>query len=563
MVGRRLFKLAGAAAVLGAIFLSGVAAEYFSQPSALVGKVAAKVMPRKGRVPAVVRSTVESTFFSFVSETVQVPITRYARGGGLTIFDGHVLLSAVDGRLFLASSPEDVRQLDIEVPDYHFADFRAFIEDPSNTTYKSAFWSYRYADVIIYQPGSETRLAISYTDFDKDKLCFRTVVATLAIPATAAGLDGFAATAADWTRLYQTEPCLPLKTKESAIEAQMGGGRFAWDGRGTLYMTSGDYHFDGIFQDGPPIAQDPAYDYGKVIAIDVATGEARQFTQGHRNMQGIAVDRLGRVWTVEHGMRGGDELNLEIEGRDYGWPQESLGTLYNKLPIPGTLSYGHHRVFEAPKFAFLPSIATGNLSLIDGFHDAWDGDLLMGTLKDQSLYRVHIVGDHVQYAERIPVEERVRDAQQLDGERIVFYTDDNELVFLTRQDNAAAMEFLTAYLEQPELGRQARARLESNMNNCLQCHSLDPNSNTGAPSLAKVFDARIGGTAYAGYTDGFRNRPDKWTREALTAFIASPTSVVPGTSMPDPGVEDPAEIAQLVEFLAATSSPLVFVDENE
>lgn len=558
----RFGLIAGGLVLFGAAFVGGISAEYILKPSDLAKKAVRRVLPKED-TPKIIHSSVESTFLSFDSQTVQLPITRYARGGGLTIFNGEVLAITVDGKLFIARSAEEVQSLDIEVPDYGFADFRAFIENPVNAEYRPAYWGYRYADITTYPVEGGARLAISYTLFDKEKLCYRTVVSALNIPDSTVELKDFNAAATDWNTLYQTEPCLPLKTRESAIEAHMVGGRFAYDGVGTLYVTSGDYHFDGIFQDGQPIAQDPDYDYGKVIAIDVASGGARQMTRGHRNLQGITVDLQGRVWTVEHGMRGGDELNLEIEGRDYGWPQESLGTLYNKLPIPNMLSYGRHDVFEPPRFAFLPSVATSSLALIDGFHESWDGDLLMGTLKDMSLYRLRIVGDDLQFAERIPVGERVRAALQLDAERLVFFTDDNELVFLTRKDNAAAMEFLTAYLAQPELDDTTRQRLSENMNNCLQCHSLDPNAATGAPSLANVFGARLGKGNYSAYSEGFKGRSDSWTRELLTAYLADPQSVIAGTSMPNPGVEDPDEIAAIVDFLEATSSPLEFANENQ
>ena len=68
-------------------------------------------------------------------------------------------------------------------------------------------------------------------------------------------------------------------------------------------------------------------------------------------MQGVAFDAKGQLWTVEHGLRGGDELNLIEEGKDYGWPQERLGTLYNRLPISNTLSYGRHDRFEPPVYS--------------------------------------------------------------------------------------------------------------------------------------------------------------------------------------------------------------------
>ena len=87
----------------------------------------------------------------------------------------------------------------------------------------------------------------------------------------------------------------------------------------------------------------------KVIAIDLATDESRIASIGHRNSQGIAVDSLGRVWSVEHGPKGGDELNLIEEGQNYGWPIETAGLQYD-VYVADTLGnepYGTENVWPS------------------------------------------------------------------------------------------------------------------------------------------------------------------------------------------------------------------------
>lgn len=553
-------KTVAALGILGLVlagFGAGIATEFLAHPTKLAQRAFRWVVPAPP--PPVVREPdVESTFLAFKRELVQVPITRYGRGGGLTVVDNHAVLSTIDGKLYLASSPQDVKPLAIGVPDYGFDAYRAFAEDPANADYHFELWAYRYFDLLAYDFEGSKHLALSFVRFEPDRRCFHTIVSVLDIPSTAAELARFTATAEDWRTVYVTEPCLPLKKIQSAIEVQIGGGRMAYDGRGRLYLGSGDFHIDGIFSEMPAIAQNPAYDYGKVIEIDLTTGRHRQIARGLRNMQGIAFDAEGQLWTVEHGLRGGDELNLIREGMDYGWPRESLGTLYNKLPIPNTLSYGRHDRFEPPVYAFLPSVAISSLELLQGFNSAWDGDILMGTLKDQSLYRFRIVDRRVMFAERIPISERIRAARQLDGDRLVLFTDDNELVFLTEQPNGQAEAFLTAYLQQTELSPHVRDRLEANVNTCLKCHSLDPGVNTFAPSLAGVVGAPIGTTHYAGYSDWMREQETTWTPGRLAAFLQEPAAMAPGTQMPDPGIDDPEEIGAVIDFLAAMASPLEF-----
>ncbi len=554
--GRRrrfLGIVAGGLLMLG--FLSGISTEFLIHPSTVVRRLAVKIAPPPPP-PPVTDPDVESIFLSFNRKTVQVPITRYGRGGGLTVVDGTAVLSTIDGKLFQATSPDDVRSLSIGVPDYGFDAYRAFAEDPANKDYHFELWAYRYFDILAFDLDGGSHLALSFVKFEPDRRCFHTIVSVLDIPSKADELAVFSATAADWRTVYVTEPCLPIKKKESAIEVQIGGGRMAYDGNGRLFLGSGDYHIDGVFSEMPAIAQDPAYDYGKVIEIDLVTGKNRQIAQGLRNMQGVAFDAKGQLWTVEHGLRGGDELNLIQEGKDYGWPRESLGTLYNRLPIPNTLSYGRHDTFEPPVFAFLPSVAISSLELLHDFNPAWDGDILMGTLKDQSLYRFRIVDKRVMFAERIPIGERIRAARQLDADRLVLFTDDNELVFLTEAPNGQAMSFLSAYLDQPQLDAHVRERLESNLNTCLKCHSLDPDVNEFAPSLASIVGAPIGKTRYSNYSDWMRAQETTWTTERLTAFLEAPEKAAPGTTMPNPDIHDPDEIGAVVSFLAAMASPL-------
>ena len=86
---------------------------------------------------------------------------------------------------------------------------------------------------------------------------------------------------------------------------------------GSIYLTSGDFEFDGL-KEGPLYPQIADSDYGKTIRIDPNDWSATKFSLGHRNPQGIAIDDQGRIWVVEHVPMGGDELNLIRQGANYG-----------------------------------------------------------------------------------------------------------------------------------------------------------------------------------------------------------------------------------------------------
>jgi glucose/arabinose dehydrogenase len=163
---------------------------------------------------------------------------------------------------------------------------------------------------------------------------------------------------------------------------------------GTLFVTTGDRGEDDL-------AQDPAATIGKVLRI-AADGSAPPdnpfvgragfapeiWSLGHRNPQGATLDDRGRLWTVEHGARGGDEINRPEAGRNYGWPVISYGRHYSGLPIgEGTEAPG----LEQPLFVWDPSIAPSGLAFYDGaLMPEWRGDLFTGGLRAELLARVDL-----------------------------------------------------------------------------------------------------------------------------------------------------------------------------
>ncbi len=115
------------------------------------------------------------------------------------------------------------------------------------------------------------------------------------------------------------------------------------------------------------------------------------------------MDRDGQLWTTEHGMRGGDELNRVMDAGDYGWPLDNLGTLYSGEVATSPSGPGRHTTFTPPAFAWVPSIATSNVMQLQGFHETWDGDLLVGSLKARTIFRVRVQEGRVIYVEPIPI----------------------------------------------------------------------------------------------------------------------------------------------------------------
>ena len=130
------------------------------------------------------------------------------------------------------------------------------------------------------------------------------------------------------------------------------------------------------------------------------------WSYGHRNILGLDWDTQGRLWEVEHGPRGGDELNLVLPGKNYGWPLVSDGVHYDGEAIP---DHSTRPDLEAPKLSWTPVIAPGDLHFYRGtMFDAWRGDALIAGLKTKALIRVEIDGDSAREVARYPFDKRLR-----------------------------------------------------------------------------------------------------------------------------------------------------------
>jgi aldose sugar dehydrogenase len=135
---------------------------------------------------------------------------------------------------------------------------------------------------------------------------------------------------------------------------------------------------------------------------------AETWSSGHRTPYGLAFAPDGRLWEVEHGPRGGDELNLILPGRNYGWPEVCYCTNYNGVPNP---SHDSRPEFEKPKLYWNPIIAPGSLTFYKGaMFPQWNGSALMGGMATKTLSRITFSGANATAQERWDVGHRIRDA---------------------------------------------------------------------------------------------------------------------------------------------------------
>ena len=225
--------------------------------------------------------------------------------------------------------------------------------------------------------------------------------------------------------------------------AQHYGGRLVFPKDGTLIITLGDRSI----LPGRVQAQKLDSLIGKIVRVNrdgsipknnpfVNAPGARPeiWSYGNRNVQGAALDAKGRLWEVEHGPQGGDELNQIQMGRDYGWPTISYGEEYSGKPINDNASQAPE--MEQPQYYWDPVIGPSGMIFHSGKGaPEFKGNIFVGGLRVQSLVRLVMDGDKVVGEERLLTDrkERIRDVIEGPAGEMYLLTDavDGKLLKVT------------------------------------------------------------------------------------------------------------------------------------
>jgi glucose/arabinose dehydrogenase len=246
-----------------------------------------------------------------------------------------------------------------------------------------------------------------------------------AITVASATLDADKGALSDVRTLFQTAPY----TNKAVANA---GSRIALDPRdGSLFVSIGDR------SRGMPVPmQAQQFDtyLGKVIHItaDGAPGPGNPglglpdtWSMGHRSVEGLAFAPDGRLWETEHGPRGGDELNLIRKGVNYGWPIITHGIDYSGATIGAGIV--EQAGLEQPRYYWDPVIAPSGLAFYTGrLFPQWRGDLLVGGLRSQALFRLRLGKDDKVVEEQgllADVDKRIRDVRVFPDGAVYVLTD--------------------------------------------------------------------------------------------------------------------------------------------
>lgn len=223
---------------------------------------------------------------------------------------------------------------------------------------------------------------------------------------------------------------------------------------GTMFVTGADRFrfYDLAYDSGNHETTDPDIlrnFTGRVIRINTdgsipkdnpflsdPTVLPETYSYGHRDPEGAAINpSTGKLWVVEHGPLGGDEVNIIKPGGNYGWPNVSYGRRYNGDPVAGTGATQKPGT-EQPVYFWYPDVAPGCAMFYTGdMFPEWKGNLFVGGLAAKALIRLVIENDRVVAEERLltDLNQRIRDVVQGPDGALYILTDDGHLLRITRK----------------------------------------------------------------------------------------------------------------------------------
>ena len=266
---------------------------------------------------------------------------------------------------------------------------------------------------IMSESGNNISLLISFPEFNRAKSCVSLVLYNYTAKLTAKP------TLTRGKQWFRSSPCVPV----SAV--QHAAGRITVIDSKSAYLTTGDLGFPKINN------RSARGTLGSIYKVS-ASGVTR-ISQGHRNPQGVVL--IGSdLYISEHGPRGGDELNLVEQGRDYGWPFVTYGEPYGSGDYVRPTKTGTHDGFTKPLFYWVPSVAPTELIQLpeNSSWGKWAGRLVMGTLRENSLIFIELDSQKViGEVSNVNVGERIRDLEVDSAGTIMATTDSGDLLFIS------------------------------------------------------------------------------------------------------------------------------------
>jgi cytochrome c2 len=469
-------------------------------------------------------------------------------GGGMVAIGNQAIIVSKRGKFFLYNSGDsaaDINELDISL-NINYQEFLTFVKTQALDDKIVRDW-FRFIDVIYRENDNGGSLLMSHYYWHPEKECFTVRISSLDLPGIKQ-LETISKSNNDWKTIYDTIPCLKIKHKGFYFAGHFSGGRMEFLNKNELLFTVGFLGYDGLASD-VIYSQGTEGNYGKILKLNLQTDQVSDFSIGHRNPQGLTIDRKGNIWSTEHGPKGGDELNLIEQGANYGWPNVTYGVDYGSTNWPLSEAPGRHDGYRRPVFAWVPSIGVSNLIEVQRFLPEWDGDILVTSLKQQTLFRVRYVQGRATFVEPINTGVRIRDIDQFDNGNIVLWSDETWIVELTPAD-----DFITPDIDDftGDLDATDKQQAINAIHSCEMCHSVSPDgNNTAAPNLWAVYGRKIAGSSFERYSSALRAKQGNWDEQNLNSWLEDSNSFANGTSMVYPGISNPKVRKVVIDYIKA------------
>lgn len=483
-----------------------------------------------------------STLHDLEIAEIPLPESFEALGGATNLIGDSLVYVDTHGSIAIIDRDFRVTATDLRVP----MNLKGMLADPITQQDNFRLDWFRTTDILaLPRPGGYRLFAAHHHYVDA---CIEARLSSLDVAVTAEGLTP----AGDWRTVVRAEPCVGFLGPDvrDAWQGDHSGGRLAFGPDSALYLSQGDLGLTGMLGRTRQVGMDPGTLLGKVVRIDLETGEASVYAMGLRNPAGLAFDPAGRLWVVDNGPQGGDEINRVLPGSNFGFPESTFGIDYGNVAWPFNPEQGRHAAYDAPVFAWTPGIAPQQIVPVDGRQfPLWRGDLLVASLASNALRRLRLHGDRVAYDEVIPFPgERLRDLTTLPDGRLAILTDSRKLI-LVRRAEADRMTGTNAVAEATPAPRVPGAEHGRSIfvSKCGACHSV-LGAGGHAPPLGGVIGRKVGSMPGYRYSPTLQTRTERWTAARFRRFVTNPQSEFPGTYMTPQDLSQ-EQLAAVVQYL--------------
>jgi hypothetical protein len=394
---------------------------------------------------------INSAYYLLNLKEFKVPV--WSKYGAIASLNNKIIYVSGDSEFFLleeSKSKYKFKSLEINKVDNNK---EAFIRINNPKIGKNAEEYFTVKDVLIerFSISQKKILLLSSLNYIESEDCYNMSVYLSEI------INEKTVKISDWKNIFSSQKCLSINlTKKPRFAAASAGGRIIKFDNENILLSIGDFYADGV--NGPNLSQDLENDYGKIIKININNKDHEIFSYGHRNPQGLYIDKEMNIFSSEHGPRGGDEINLIKKNNNYGWPYATFGTNYlsynaydkdstieenkSKRVWPIDKTNNTHDGYTKPIYSWGNPFGASNLIVYENkYFNKWSNNLIVSSLAKKQLTRMvyDYENNAVIYVENIPVDERVRDIISLKNGKLALLTDrgvnkkDNPKIILISQ----------------------------------------------------------------------------------------------------------------------------------